>query len=748
MPPVSHSGGSPQLIKSAPQSPFQSPTKQQQQQNNHHNQHHHLNNSFGATTNGKHNNSAFTNNNGGGRASSLSPNGAAKTNNKARFEAYMMTGDLILNLSRTAHSSELISCGDQVRKIDSLHFKEKNSRRSLSKIAQRKSGGGNEVIGGRAPHARYDSSPSSPTNDSTEIDEEIEHDDEARNCACVSPNYDEEAQKCCSAGEKCINYWSSSSMRHGNHHHMNRDAVDHQKQRHGTSLPIDVGEIENNSHSDKSSRLGTMTNNSQNSSSTATSSSGPRVTTTTASVSQDSRLGSEDSGERLIGKLLVHNHHGSSNGHSTKVSTNGTSSSSNGADRSSELMLSDDVCYSVPTSPIAPCAVKSTANSVPTSPETGGAAAEPGAVVMRRHPGGAGGGGGAGGSAASGMMRTCDKAGFRTSRSEDHLQLSQRDGSGLGMVPIDIDEDVNSSLNTLLDTRHDSDDSPNVSSGAQDRIVWTYNAPVKPGQLQHMYSHSSSMSSSPQHSGTPVSPTSVSSSVMSSNSSSKSLGSANYVGQQVAAQQQQQNPHQLQSQQQNMAGSRSGGDRNAMTDSGTTCPDLSMSEAVSNISSPDYQDDNLLLSSRDLAGGMAVSDPSDSDSTLMVSDTRYDGENKVVIHVKNSQDGQMPRSAVPAHMMTGIQNQGYSELKDSEDELATLTEDNTPTLMMGGGGSGLGGDRDSSPVSDDGSDVESLHSYHYSPKAVDMPSAIRLAKRLYGLDGFKKSDVSRHLSKK
>lgn len=57
--------------------------------------------------------------------------------------------------------------------------------------------------------------------------------------------------------------------------------------------------------------------------------------------------------------------------------------------------------------------------------------------------------------------------------------------------------------------------------------------------------------------------------------------------------------------------------------------------------------------------------------------------------------------------------------------------------------------RDTSPpVSDDGSDVESLHSYHYSPKAVDMPSAIRLAKRLYSLDGFKKSDVSRHLSKK
>lgn len=58
------------------------------------------------------------------------------------------------------------------------------------------------------------------------------------------------------------------------------------------------------------------------------------------------------------------------------------------------------------------------------------------------------------------------------------------------------------------------------------------------------------------------------------------------------------------------------------------------------------------------------------------------------------------------------------------------------------------GKASSPPPSEDDSDVESLHSFHYSPKAVDLPSAIRLAKRLYSLDGFKKSDVSRHLSKK
>lgn len=45
------------------------------------------------------------------------------------------------------------------------------------------------------------------------------------------------------------------------------------------------------------------------------------------------------------------------------------------------------------------------------------------------------------------------------------------------------------------------------------------------------------------------------------------------------------------------------------------------------------------------------------------------------------------------------------------------------------------------------SDSESEHNI-YTPKAVDLPSAQRLAKRLYYLDGFKANDVVRHLSKK
>lgn len=85
---------------------------------------------------------------------------------------------------------------------------------------------------------------------------------------------------------------------------------------------------------------------------------------------------------------------------------------------------------------------KESSNSVPTSPESG--AQEFIRRTNQQH---------------NGSARTCDAAGFRTSRSEDHLQATQRDGFG-AVIPIDIDEDVNSSLNTLLDTRQDSEDSP------------------------------------------------------------------------------------------------------------------------------------------------------------------------------------------------------------------------------------------------------------------------------------------------
>ncbi|XP_063217914.1 PH and SEC7 domain-containing protein isoform X2 [Bacillus rossius redtenbacheri] len=316
----------------------------------------------------------------------------------------------------------------------------------------------------------------------------------------------------------------------------------------------------------------------------------------------------------------------------------------------------------------------------------------------------------------------------RTSRSEDHLQF-QKDSS-ISAVDIDIDEDVTSSLNTLLDTRPDSGGS---NDHDKDRIVWTYNAPVSsPG------SPSSSEDTSPRRSLSPQSPTSVSSSVMSSNSSSR------------------------------------GGPAPSGPLGGLLQPngELSQSEAVSNISSPDFQEEETLdiLSTRDL---MEVSDPSDSDSTLLVSDRvpahpahpAQDGaEHRIVIQVKGPDKDSRPPAkpqrpgnglelsvggALPSRSPSSLSSGnvtpelvGY-QLRESEDELTMLgDEPGFPGARATSATSAT-----SPPASEDDSDIESLHSFHYSPKAVDIPSAVRLAKRLYMLDGFKRSDVSRHLSK-
>ncbi|CAH1186769.1 unnamed protein product [Phyllotreta striolata] len=303
----------------------------------------------------------------------------------------------------------------------------------------------------------------------------------------------------------------------------------------------------------------------------------------------------------------------------------------------------------------------------------------------------------------------------RTSRSEDQLQ-GQNDLYNVSVANSEADEDVTSSLNTLLDTRPDS---ANCNSDS-DRIVWTYNAPVAD---QHKFVHAlsngsssshsnvSPTSSSPLHStGSPASPTSVSSSVMSSQSGSKRT------------------PYSL---------------SNGPT--GQHQGDYSVSEAVSNISSPDYHDDDI-VGLRDCV--MEISDHSDSDSTLLVSEPR---QRHVSVHGGGNAEG---GGGGGDHRIV-IQVKGPDKDRNRQ-------SDSTSTLKGDGDGSQISGDgfhdfddgyRDvsnnkSSPLSsEDESDVESLHSFHYSPKAVDMPSAIRLAKRLYSLDGFKKSDVSRHLSK-
>lgn len=338
----------------------------------------------------------------------------------------------------------------------------------------------------------------------------------------------------------------------------------------------------------------------------------------------------------------------------------------------------------------------------------------------------------------------------------------------MSTVDIEIDDDVTSSLNTLLDTRAESGQV--VSS---ERIVWTYNAPVSSPSASSertsccqnggssagsssSSSQSSTEGSSPQRSLSPASPTSVSSSVMSSNSGSRRFpllptsssvqGSNDQQASSVSCHQHHNNP---------------------------TNGDFSQSEVISNMSSPDYNDEETMdiLSSRDI---MMVSDPSDSDSTILASEPPQrsrckknvnnsksgggnnpegGGEHRIVIQVmgadnnkeqqrssprhnnKRQQQQQEDRNANAAHALSGedyCQESRDHEVIQSYEEHASRNE----------GGS-------SPPMSaDEESDIESLHSFHYSPKAVDLPSAVRLAKRLYTLDGFKKSDVSRHLSKK
>ncbi|KRK04071.1 PH and SEC7 domain-containing protein isoform X7 [Drosophila yakuba] len=338
----------------------------------------------------------------------------------------------------------------------------------------------------------------------------------------------------------------------------------------------------------------------------------------------------------------------------------------------------DETSFSVPTSPISlstPLIDKETANSVPTSPEpsslvpesSSGAGA--GAVVVRRHNGH--------------VVRKCDAAGFRTSKSEDHLQQIQREGIA-AVIPIDIDEDVNSSLNTLLDTRQDSEDS---QASDRDRIVWTYNAPLQPHQLAALQRQQQQQEQQFQQ-------------------------QQQQLHQQHLQQQQQlQQQHQQQQQQQQ----------------------------------------------QQLYGGMVLSDPSDSDSTILVSDAAAQQRQQLKQQLRAQQQQQRERERdrdrdrEQSEHKVVIQVRGLDSNSSgggsvnctngrSEEDVVTLTDEPLGTMTVGM--------RDASPpVSDDGSDVESLHSYHYSPKAVDLPSAIRLAKRLHSLDGFKKSDVSRHLSK-
>ncbi|XP_072940024.1 PH and SEC7 domain-containing protein [Epargyreus clarus] len=328
----------------------------------------------------------------------------------------------------------------------------------------------------------------------------------------------------------------------------------------------------------------------------------------------------------------------------------------------------------------------------------------------------------AGGTAAAELVSRAQHA-VRTSRSEDHLQKE----SSLSAVAVDMEEDVTSSLNTLLDARPDSatpaTPGPRSDSDERDRIVWTYNAPVSQCNGSGATSNSTSISDGiSQRSSSPASPTSVSSSVMSSR----------------ATPPQRAPPH-------------------AAHHARALNGDMSLSEAVSNISSPDFQDQDDIFDTGRECPRMELSDPSDSDSTILVSepchkraksnstysmehssDVTLNGEHnkdyRIVIQVK----GPEKQSANANDNNVNNNNNNNSNYAQNGKENGHNSPENQGYQELCSGSDG---------GSDEGSDGDSLHSFHYSPKAVDIPSAERLAKRLYHLDGFKKSDVSRHLSK-
>lgn len=386
------------------------------------------------TTNG-----VCTNNHFNGTSSSVDhqqlPEPAAN-HKKQRFEAYMMTGDLILNLSRTQQSSGLIQA--HAKKVDSLRDSPK--QRNGSRIARNGAASAAAVAAaaGFAPRARGESSLSSPSfsDDSSESINSVRKQKSAgrsnehllsdtRQPAGSSggdPGRVGDANEFVLRGDSGDTS-SSGNSRYGTGADFSGDLVTKDSSNSRSALIMNKRDPHHSSnHSDTSNNSANGSRHSQR-----------HALATPGNIGDD-----EDGGDD-------------------------PSCGSSTAARSDNLD-SPDACYSVPTSPtslttpvaeaLAGVKHRDTANSAPTSPETGAQDSALRRNQQQQQQQYNGGGSGVAGS----VNRRNDAAGFRTSRSEDHLQHTQRDILGAA-IPIDIDEDVNSSLNTLLDTRQDSEDS-------------------------------------------------------------------------------------------------------------------------------------------------------------------------------------------------------------------------------------------------------------------------------------------------
>ncbi|CAL4060284.1 unnamed protein product, partial [Meganyctiphanes norvegica] len=358
----------------------------------------------------------------------------------------------------------------------------------------------------------------------------------------------------------------------------------------------------------------------------------------------------------------------------------------------------------------------------------------------------------------------------RISKSEDHLQDPN---DNMCAVSIELDDDVTSSLNTLLDTRDDEPASPAGSEERADhRIVWSFNAPNSPDSVHSSHDSDSPLLYSPSSPQSPPSPSSSMQYSVSGGVYDKMVSGHDSAH----------------------SSNRSGilSTSSSLTSPDTDVPDeLEWDDTTPTLHFPLYHTNggvptkDLLPNGHNNMGAIESSNRSFEKAKVKKKD-----ENRIVIKVEGKRNYKKTRSedktndinssssivddfvscesvvpcdpdVTPTNTRPPTPGSGtispdtlaYEELRESEDEITCLSEEdgvnnkanatnNSVSVRSSGSANTT-----SPPLSEDESDIDSLHSFHYSPKAVDMPSAVRLAKRLYGLEGFKKSDVSRHLSK-
>jgi PH and SEC7 domain-containing protein len=424
-----------------------------------------------------------------------------------RFEAYMMTGDLILNLSRTPQSSGILPATAQVKKSTV-----ENLRDSPARSLKRKNG--------TAPRANYDTSPSESSShsiselasyESAGDHHNLNHhhrnnysgsnnsDNESRRAsklskmhlAANSDSLDEEEEQLImetthddddydenpSAGVKderktkkynlsnigCANNTSSSSSASSPTNTNSSNSSDNHHQHHQQQQQQQQQKCNNNSNSGSYDGGGVANKNNKQTDQVGGGGSSEYEQERNPKYSM---LNNEDGGQGQSQQQQQTSHHlevRNVTSSASMSSTTTTSSASTTINRSETLLTPTlDVSHSMPASPtsystplLEVSGKRRELNSVPNSPECTSGNQQQEVLVVRRNSSNTH-------SKQNGVTtyRKCEGVGsFRTSRSEDHLQHSQREGTMGNAIPIDIDEDINSSLNTLLDTRHDSEDS-------------------------------------------------------------------------------------------------------------------------------------------------------------------------------------------------------------------------------------------------------------------------------------------------